>query len=661
MRQPIFLLAFSLGIGGSLPAQMEHLRWERVDMPELPPSIELYRTSTRYPPGSELAGLPIHAVCAVIDLNDSNLEWRMANRKGGERLTPLAFAEAEDEPVYVAVNGGFFNADSVVNVVIDQGRATHLGLWALARQQQWYYPTWGALGQMPDGALELTWTYPGGEPPQGDGTVLCFNLPYPNDLNRPPLPRPQPGRFSFEGQDIIGEIWTPLTATGGHPALVIDGEVQPSIGPELVQESLRTWHPRTAIGYTIDNKLMLMVVDGRQPTRSIGARLEELAAMMRDRGARGALNLDGGGSSAMIAGGRLLTYPSDQQEMRPVAGAILIRRRARIYDTDDALRYFEEGDVWNDAPLLEGHHGVSPARQARPDDTPGRAGYVFAGLPPAEYELAIWRVGAEHLSGLSPFTLRRGPLGAPQSFLVDQRDSSRGFQILGTFHLGPGDSLLLDTPAADGRAVAIDAARLRKVGESLPFLHVLPSADKQVRRGANAFIPLLLGSLNSGVTPRVLSVYRQWPDTEETLLGQPMPLAGLLLDSIAVYLPAFEENDMVRLRFELEDNLGRTVSAFHAFTVEGAARAAKLDTPLHWSVFPNPSFGPFQASGRLPRPTRLFIDVHDVFGRLIERRALGLVDQFDFAGELKGPAGAYSVILKGEGKLWAKTILLKLK
>ena len=59
-------------------------------------------------------------------------------------------------------------------------------------------------------------------------------------------------------------------------------------------------HPRTAVGIDRDaNRLILMVVDGRQPGYSEGVTLAELAGLLAERGADEALNLDGGGSSTM--------------------------------------------------------------------------------------------------------------------------------------------------------------------------------------------------------------------------------------------------------------------------------------------------------------------------------------------------------------------------
>jgi exopolysaccharide biosynthesis protein len=60
-------------------------------------------------------------------------------------------------------------------------------------------------------------------------------------------------------------------------------------------------HPRTALGVSADGRtLYLLVVDGRQPGHSVGMTLPELADAMIALGADDALNLDGGGSTAMV-------------------------------------------------------------------------------------------------------------------------------------------------------------------------------------------------------------------------------------------------------------------------------------------------------------------------------------------------------------------------
>ncbi len=101
-------------------------------------------------------------------------------------------------------------------------------------------------------------------------------------------------------------------AVGGFPTLVRDGVAQygataPSHCPER--------HPRTAVGLSRDRQhLYLVVVDGRT-TASRGMTCNELADLMVDLGAYSALNLDGGGSTAMsIAGLGTVNDPSDGSE-----------------------------------------------------------------------------------------------------------------------------------------------------------------------------------------------------------------------------------------------------------------------------------------------------------------------------------------------------------
>ncbi len=85
-------------------------------------------------------------------------------------------------------------------------------------------------------------------------------------------------------------------------------------------------HPRTAIGIDRDTgQLQLLVIDGRQ-SFSRGSTMKELAKLFQRLGAEDALNLDGGGSSIMVArqaDGSLavLNSPSDGHP-RPVANGL---------------------------------------------------------------------------------------------------------------------------------------------------------------------------------------------------------------------------------------------------------------------------------------------------------------------------------------------------
>jgi hypothetical protein len=84
------------------------------------------------------------------------------------------------------------------------------------------------------------------------------------------------------------------------PLLLWHGEAVDTEFADRIFKSLR--HPRTAVGVdSTKQKAWLLVVDGRQPGFSEGATLDELKQMLKDEGAVDALNLDGGGSSVLVA------------------------------------------------------------------------------------------------------------------------------------------------------------------------------------------------------------------------------------------------------------------------------------------------------------------------------------------------------------------------
>jgi hypothetical protein len=110
-------------------------------------------------------------------------------------------------------------------------------------------------------------------------------------------------------------------AIGGGDVLVRDGVPQQIADPTLA--------PRTAVGFSADGRTMfLLTVDGRQAD-SRGVTLSELGRMMAELGAHHALNLDGGGSSTLLARKpgastvQVENSPSDGSE-RPVPNGLAI-------------------------------------------------------------------------------------------------------------------------------------------------------------------------------------------------------------------------------------------------------------------------------------------------------------------------------------------------
>ncbi|MEV7013418.1 phosphodiester glycosidase family protein [Streptosporangium sp. NPDC051022] len=119
---------------------------------------------------------------------------------------------------------------------------------------------------------------------------------------------------------------TPETyVMGGGVGLIRNGRINITAmadGQASLNMMLRR-HPRTMAGITKNGGLILATVDGRIPGVTVGASMVEAAQLMRWLGAKQAINLDGGGSSAMVVSDKVVNQPSDGFE-RPVGDALLI-------------------------------------------------------------------------------------------------------------------------------------------------------------------------------------------------------------------------------------------------------------------------------------------------------------------------------------------------
>lgn len=91
------------------------------------------------------------------------------------------------------------------------------------------------------------------------------------------------------------------------PALVKDAQV--SVGEHDEVGNAMASNPRTAIAMKEPGCYLVVVADGRTE-ESAGLSLYELASFLQQQGAVVAYNLDGGGSSTMVFGGRIINFPT---------------------------------------------------------------------------------------------------------------------------------------------------------------------------------------------------------------------------------------------------------------------------------------------------------------------------------------------------------------
>ena len=148
----------------------------------------------------------------------------------------------------------------------------------------------------------------------------------------PPGSRPELRTGLLAGDEAVPLAEYALVV-GGGPRLLTRGRVAvrsraegfaPLEAPGFFASFVKARNPRTLAGVHRDGDLLLATVDGRQPGWSAGVTLAEAARLMRALGARDALNLDGGGSTAMTVRGELVNRPSDPAGERPVSDGVFV-------------------------------------------------------------------------------------------------------------------------------------------------------------------------------------------------------------------------------------------------------------------------------------------------------------------------------------------------
>ena len=129
-------------------------------------------------------------------------------------------------------------------------------------------------------------------------------------------------------------IWNrAIQAIGGRVRVVKNGRVNETLEKHHHAQKNRTpgkrqrdlalsYEPRTALGYN-EQKLIVIVADGRRADYSTGLSLYRLASILIELGATEAINLDGGSSSTFVVDGKVVNRPSGQSE-REVLNAVLI-------------------------------------------------------------------------------------------------------------------------------------------------------------------------------------------------------------------------------------------------------------------------------------------------------------------------------------------------
>lgn len=223
---------------------------------------------------------------------------------------------------YVCMNGGFFGINTSYSLSMFNKTINAVNIKSLNRSFNGsnipYYPTRAAFGISANSTADVAWIYHVGS---GNGTIYSYPTPSPNLLNTAPQAIPS---SSFP---VGGTIWDMNSAIGGSPMLIKNNSINITDNEELIVIDNNSSRARSAIGYTANNKVIMIAAEGNNPNGAAGLTLAELAQVMKEMGCVGAINLDGGGSTALYINGTHTVKPSDAAGERPVITALILKSK----------------------------------------------------------------------------------------------------------------------------------------------------------------------------------------------------------------------------------------------------------------------------------------------------------------------------------------------
>jgi len=283
-------------------------------MQGFPEGVEVYHNVTPY------KNKALNAYCVVFDPKNSSLDLKMVLPSANKKVTDQCAAESGT--VLAGINGGFFGTNASYSLVEYNNTISAINIRSLSRTYNGaattYYPTRAAFGLTAAGIPTIAWIYHTGA---GNGTIYSYPAPSPNALNQAPQQQPT---TSFPAG---GSVWNAVTAIGGSPVLIVDSVIRLTDTEEMIDIDNTSSRARSALGYTASGKVVILAVEGGNSSGGVGLSLQDLAGLMLEMGCKGAMNLDGGGSTYMQVNGQATVKPSDAVGERPVMGAIILKKK----------------------------------------------------------------------------------------------------------------------------------------------------------------------------------------------------------------------------------------------------------------------------------------------------------------------------------------------
>lgn len=392
---------------------------------------------------------------------------------------------------YAAINGGFFGGSTSYSAVIYPNEVKAINVQSVTRNLL-NYPVIRSLFSMNnDRSFNINWIYQ-----FGNTLSDIYSFPQPlNYTNNDPTPKPVPLKSNGTQMQNV------LVAIGGAPTLVKNGKANITYNEEIMWGSgvgLDNQDPRSAVGYTANNHVILFVADGRQ-LNSNGVSLPELANIMISLGCIEAMNLDGGGSTQLAVQNKYINNPSEQRAVPSIlaivhADSLNLPQKPtfeKVIDTSDSNATAFGGGWFESAN--PGFYGNSKSLLHSVGN--GEAYYEFRLHLPKEtiYNVYGWWVSSSNRSSDTPFIIFRK--NGIDTIKVDQTANGSTWKFIGkfTFTGTDNDKVIISNKAKTNNYVVADAIKIESFDKNITSIFdkdlSFPSSFKLEQNYPNPFNP----------------------------------------------------------------------------------------------------------------------------------------------------------------------------
>ena len=277
-----------------------NMNWEIVEN-SLSNGIVLYRGVN--------SKIPLKAWAVLIPKRRQNKIKILVSNDNDGLDTPGDFALKSNATV--VINGGYFSKSTKpvhhVGLLKTNNQLIEPASGTVIRENIRYNVTRGALGIFGDGKIDIGWAS------TKNDSIFQWDLPIDNRPGKPGILNYRKAKF-----------WDVSYAMHAGPILISRSELYVTSEEEVFFNTpVDGVQPRSAIGYNNNGDVIMMVVDGRQ-VDSRGVYLKELALLMSQFKCSEALNLDGGGSSALFVDGKLVNRPIGLNTQREVMSSVAV-------------------------------------------------------------------------------------------------------------------------------------------------------------------------------------------------------------------------------------------------------------------------------------------------------------------------------------------------